>query len=205
MELSAEPGRIRALVASRDLTELALLVRSLPPRGVVEALRALPVRDAAITFRLLGKDESIEVFEALGSDDQTELVRSLGHTEITEVFTALDPEEQAWLLDEVPAKVAKRLVAAVSPDGLETVMSLLGYPHGSVGRRMSPQVLRSEPDEDVEHLLARVRAAQADAEMLVRIPVLGADRELLGTVDPIDLLRHATGTRVHEVMDHRPT
>lgn len=204
MDVSVESERIRSLVASNDLAELARLVRSMAPRDVVEAIHSLPVRDAAIAFRLLEKDESIQVFEELDSDDQAELLGSLGEAEIGEVFAALDPEEQAWLLDEVPAKVAKRLVASVGPSELETVMGLLGYPQASVGRRMSPQVLRSTPDEDVASLLERLRATDAAPELLARVPVLSADRELLGEVDPIVLLRHAPGTTVGEVMDPEP-
>ena len=204
MELSLASEHIRSLVASNELAELAHFVRSLPPRDVVAALGTLPVRDAAIAFRLLGKDESIEVFEALGSDDQAELLGSLGDSEIGAVFAGLDPEEQAWLLDEVPAKVAKRLVAAVGPDELETVMGLLGYPHGSVGRRMSPQVLRSQPHEEVGDLLERLRREVGEPEMLTRIPVLSPARTLVGMVDPLVALRHAPGTAVGDVMDDQP-
>ncbi len=204
MHQSVPAERVRSLVTTGELAELATLMRSLSPKEAVATVRALPSRDAAIAFRLLGKDESVTVFDWLGPAAQAELVARLGHTEIADVFAALDPEEQAWLLDEVPAKVAKRLLSSLPAEELDAAMVLLGYPHGSIGRRMAPQVLRTTSAETVAELLARVRASSGDTATLTHLPVLAADRTLVGMVDTLALLRHAPDTPVGAVMDPKP-
>ncbi|HMR06887.1 MAG TPA: hypothetical protein PKA88_13980, partial [Polyangiaceae bacterium] len=41
---------------------------------------------------------------------QSDLVRGLQDAEVAELFAAMDPDDRVWLLDELPASVAPRLL-----------------------------------------------------------------------------------------------
>src|SRR5690625_3099314 len=189
------------LVEKRELSTLARLVRKMPPTEIVEVMRSVPTSQAAIIFRLLEKDESIAVFEELDSGGQAELLTEFRDIEIARVYGALDPEEQAYLLDEVPAKVAKRLMATFTGDELNVAMELLGYAPGSVGRRMSPQAELAAPNETVQTVLDRISASGSGAEMLTQIPVIESDRKLVGELELAALVQADPDALVQDVMD----
>ncbi|HIZ97435.1 MAG TPA: magnesium transporter [Candidatus Janibacter merdipullorum] len=196
---------IRSLVDDRELTTLSGVVRDLPVPQLVRCIEALPVTDAAVIFRLLDKDLAARVFDDLETATQADLITSLGHVPLTEVFAGLDPDEQARLLDELPARVATRLVDTFDEHELDATMDLLGYATGSVGRRMSPVAVRARADETVGEVLTAIGRHDGDADVVSVVPVISHDRVLLGTVDVVDLVRHAPQERVTTVMDEEAT
>lgn len=180
---------IRERVDARELAQLSAELRVVPEGDVVRAIRSLPADDALVVFRLLDKDASIEVFDDLPAGTQADLLEAFTHAQVADVVGALDPEDQARLLDEVPAKVAKRVLAAVGPAELDEARALLGYPAGSVGRRVSPARVTAAAGETVGDVLDRVRAFDGDLDEIAVGPVLATHRRLLGTVEPTRLLR----------------
>ncbi|MGO1174249.1 MAG: magnesium transporter [Actinomycetaceae bacterium] len=195
---------VRSQIRSRALDPLAAEVSRWPSRTTVDVLDALPGPDAAVVFRLLDKDTAAEVFDRLGTGAQAELVGELGDAPAAEVFAALDPDDQARLLDELPARVAKRIISSFDPDQLGSAMLLLGYAPGSVGRHMSPVELRARPEERAGDVLARVRDSSTELSEAAVVPVVTADGILLGTVDPLTLLRSEPAAELHAVMDASP-
>jgi len=201
MPTALELDEIQSLVRGRSLSELSQLLQRWPTREIADAIGSLPSADAALVFRLLDKNTSIDVFDALDVAAQADLVETLGHAELAEMITALDPDEQARLFDELPAKIAKRMLASPHWDA---AMPVLGYRPGSVGRHMSPEPLHASLDDTVGDVLGRIRAAGGGVEGYAAIPVLGPGRTLVGIVDLLELLRHEPEEPVSSFMDARP-
>lgn len=195
---------IRSLIERRSLDELSLKMQQLSGREIVAMIGSLPTAEAALVFRLLDKDTAIVVFDALDTAAQADLVETLGHAELAEMITLLDPDEQARLFDELPAKVAKRMLASLDAQQLDAAMALLGYRPGSVGRHMSPEPLHASVDDTVGDVLRRVRAADGGVEGYAAIPVLTDGRILVGIVDLLELLRHDSDEPVASFMDADP-
>lgn len=189
MSVLATVPNIHQLIEDRELVTLDQLLSDVPTHAVSELLDDLPLGEATVIFRLLGKDRAAEVFDALDSGTQTAFIEAMGDEELEHVFESLDPEEQAWLLDEVPSKVAKRIQRQLSPAQLARANKLLGYPEGSIARRMSPESVTALPHETAEQVLSRVRRSTADYDRLAVIPVIAPDRKFQGTVSLLDLNR----------------
>lgn len=200
MAITIEADEFSRLVREGALHELAQRVRALPTWRVVGVLDALPVDEAAVAFRLLGKSESIEVFDACSPGTQADLITELRHAQVADVFASLDPEQQAWLLDELPAKVAKRIISAFDGDELDAAMSLLGYPEDSVGRRMSPGEFTAVATSSVGDVRAGLQASRSDLDMLCTVPVIAPDRTLVGEVNVLTLMRHGSDELIGDVM-----
>ncbi|MDO5619623.1 magnesium transporter [Kocuria sp.] len=201
---AAAPANIHALIQDRQLKEIAEMVRPMDTGDVVDLLESLPTPEAAIVFRLLDKSESVAVFDELDSGAQADLVAEFGQSQIANVFGSLDPEEQAWLLDEVPAKVAKRLINAFDAEDMEAANMLLGYTPQSVGRRMSVAPIRCSGGESTDRILAKICHSGTDTEMACQLPVIASDRKLIGVVELTDLVAAEPGTLVETLMDDHP-
>ncbi|HUH17316.1 MAG TPA: magnesium transporter, partial [Methylomirabilota bacterium] len=94
--------------------DLDLVDRWLAQADVVEVadeLSRLPRERRAIAFRLLPRDRALEVFERVDPSVQQELLEGLREASVQQLFEDLDPDDRARLTEEMPATVARRLLA----------------------------------------------------------------------------------------------
>ncbi len=182
------PDQMRDLLYENDLPGLSALLQDATTSEIVEELRRLSGEDRAIVFRLLAKDPALEVFERLGYATQGDLVELLQTHETAAVFEALDPDDRVSLLDELPAKVAAKLMTGLSPGERDLTAVVLGYAVGSIGRRMSPEVVTIPLDATVGEALAKAKSRALEAETIYTLPVVNESRRLMGVVGLRDLL-----------------
>jgi magnesium transporter len=157
----------------RDLTRLR-------PFDIAEELTRLDDKQRAVAFRLLPKDLALAVFEALDPPVQKDLLNGLRDESVRELLANLDPDDRVELLDELPAKVVNKLLADLSPHERRLTTGLLGYPAEAVGRMMSPEYVALRQTMTAAEALERVRAVGEAAETVYALPVITADRTLIG-------------------------
>ncbi len=191
---------IGAPLADDDLAGVGTVLAGAPTSEVAKALERLQPQHRAIAYRLLEKSRAAEVFDHFSPGLQSDLVRSLQDTEVTALFADLDPDDRVWLLDELPASLAPRLLRGLPPHERDLTNAILGYPQGSIGRRMSPEYVAARPDRSAADALERARARLDEAETIYTLPVIDGSRRVVGVVSLRDLLRAAPETPVGELM-----
>lgn len=175
-------------LSQRDLAAASVALGPVPDHQIVRVLDRLSPRQCAIVYRLLPKQRALEVFEALEPELQGELVRGLQDAEVATLFAEMDPDDRVWLLDELPASVAPRLLRGLPPRERDLTAAVLGYPLDSIGRRMSPEYITTHPHLTVAETMRRVRSHIDDAETIYTLPVTDAARTVIGVVSLRDLL-----------------
>lgn len=183
-----------------DLAGLTAKVRLLTPAQVVDVLDRVSSKQRAVLYRLLAKDQALEVFEILDPSLQSDLVGALQDDDVAALFANLDPEDRVELLDELPAKVARRLLQGLPAQERELTAVILGYPQGSIGRRMSPKAVALRPAMTTTEALDRVNDLLDDAETVYTLPVTDGQRVLIGVVSLRDLMGSVPETTVEHVM-----
>lgn len=179
---------IQQLLANRDLTALAATLSPIQPSELAPIIERLTFQQRAVVFRLLPKESAATVFDLLQPTLQGDLLHGLQDAEVTQLFTELDPDDRAWLLEEVPAALATRLLRHLPEDERLLTASLLGYPQGSVGRRMTPEYVSVRESSTAAMAMQRVRERLDDAETVYTIPVLDDARRVVGVVSLRELL-----------------
>lgn len=195
--------QVERALSGTDLPALSEILSPLSVPQVIEIVERLSVTDRAVVFRLLSKDRALEVFEGLDATLQGELVQGLKDDEVGRIFADLDPDDRVGLLDELPATVARRLLQGLPPEERALTAAVLGYPHGSIGRRMSPEYVVTYPDLSAAETLQRVRERLEDAETIYTLTVIDRERRVVGVVSLRDLMRADPQTQVREIM-HAP-
>ena len=188
-----------------DLPFLAETLNSLSPSEVVDVLERLGKRHGGIVYRLLQKDLALEVFETLQPSLQGDLVHALQDEEVTNLFAELDPDDRVWLLDELPAKLAPKLLRDLTKQEREMTGALLGYPQRSIGRRMSPEYVTARPGMTVAEALERVRERADEAETIYALPVTDDSRLVLGVVSLRQLVIAESERSVESLMQEAKT
>lgn len=170
------------LLRIEDLNTLTTTLSDLPVNQIIEAMGRLTSARQALLFRLLHKDVAMAVFERLDPPLQTDLVTGLRDDQLIGLVEDLDPDDRVALFDELPARVTDRLLHGLSPRERRLTMPMLGYPIGSIGRRMSPEYVRVRPAMTASQALERVHDLGTDAETVHVLPVTDDVRHLIGTV-----------------------
>ena len=194
---------VESLLEEKDFPRLAETVAPLSAEQVSSLLGRLPAKEQAIVYRLLHKERAIRVFELISPAMQGDLIHGLQDADVAAIFADLDPDDRVWLLDELPAGLAPRLLHGLTPKERQLTAEVLGYPKGSVGRRMTPEYVTAKMDATVEKTFKRVRARLDEAETIYSLPVVDGSRRVVGVVSLRDLLRAEPDEVISEIM-HAP-
>ncbi|MCX0271780.1 magnesium transporter [Nocardia zapadnayensis] len=175
-----------------------------PPHVIADELARMDAVEAGVAFRLLDKDLALAVFEELEPVDQQQILQGLRDQTFRELVEGMAPDDRARMLREAPAKVAKKALAGLSPRERRMTAALLGYPEGSVGRFMSPEVVAIPGTLTVADALRTVRLKGSNAETVYTLPVVDAGRRLQGIVELRELVLTGPDTMVADLVVTEP-
>jgi magnesium transporter len=194
--MTHDPLTLHDLVQHQDLDAIDRWLADHGALDVADELVRLAPADRAIPFRLLGKDRALAVFEAFDPLHQQQLLDALGDDSVHELFNGLDASDRTRLLDEMPAKVANRLLTRLPQEARANTNLLLGYPEESVGRLMSPRFVSLRASMTAADALAKVRRAGLRPREVLVLPVTDDQRRLVGVVDLPDVVTAEPTARV---------
>lgn len=202
-EIDAETAirRLGRIIERGDLRAAAELMHSLSDPVVVDLMERIDHSDRAITFRLLPKDRALAVFEALDAPLQSDLIQGLRENQIVHIFEELDPDDRVGLMDELPAHVATRLLRGLPRDEREMTNRILGYPDGSIGRRMTPEFVTARADMTASQALTKIRSRLDEVETIYTVPVIDTQRRLIGVVGLRSLIGAEPDDLVEDLMN----
>lgn len=173
---------LRELLDRNDIAGMQHWLAQRRPHEIADEIGRQDSVTAVLLFRLLDKDRALTVFEELDPVDQQNVLAGLRDHSFHDLVEAMDPDDRARLLGEAPAKFAQRVLAGLSQRERQLTADLLGYPEGSAGRYMSPEVVPLRHGLTTSQALDTVRAKGADAETVYTLPVVDDQRRLLGVV-----------------------
>src|SRR5881275_2554043 len=157
---------IQSLIRARDFTGLRELFADWPPADVAEVILDLPENDQVIIFRVLPSALAADVFEYLDVEAQQELLRAMAHEQVVGILNEMSPDDRTALLEELPSAAARQLIKLLTPEERRIAQALLGYPEGSVGRLMTPDLIAVDAGWSVKEVLDYVRENGQDSETL---------------------------------------
>lgn len=188
-DVTALVDAVRRALAVRDLSQAGLALAGASVERAANTLERLNPAQRAVAFRLLAKDHALAVFEDFSPRLQGDLIQSLQDAEVAAIFADLEPDDRVWVLDELPASLAPRLLSGLSERERQFTADVLGYPHGSIGRRMSPEYVSVHDNRTVDQAMIRVQSRLEDAETIYTLPVVDGSRRVVGVVSLRELMR----------------
>ncbi|MDP1660316.1 MAG: magnesium transporter [Phycisphaerales bacterium] len=192
------------LIRAKQFAELREILHGLHPPDVADIFCELSAEDAAIGFRILPTDDAAEVFSYLPTEKQEELIQKLGDAAgALALIEAMDPDDRVRLLDELPAAVAGRIVASLSPEERARTQSILGYPPRSVGRLMTPDYVRVKSDWTAGQALDHIRRYGRDAETVNVVYVVDEQGHLVDDLRLRQLIMVAPEAPLESLMNRQ--
>src|SRR3954466_6683611 len=192
---------IRSLIEARNFAALREVFREWPPADVAEVILDLPEDEQVIIFRVLPHDLAADVFEYLDFDAQEQLLRAMAHEQVVGILNEMSPDDRTALLEELPSAAARQLIRLLTPDERRVAQALLGYPEGSVGRRMTPNFIAVHSDWTIKEVLDYVRENGEDSETLNVIYVVDDRGKLIDDLRIREFLLRPLDARVSDFRD----
>jgi len=167
---TATPDRVLRVIGRSHPADIALLFKDLEPAEVRKLFELLlSVRRVAKTLMELPPELLPDI---LVNIEDEKLVKML---------VWADPDDEVTFIDSLPEERRERVLALVDPDRRERVKQFIGYPEGTVGRIMTPDLLALPPDTTAQGAIDKIRE-RGELETFFYLYVVDESEKLLGVV-----------------------
>ena len=171
------------------------------PADIAGLLENIPVDKAVLIFRMLPKDMEAEVFADLFPDVQKALIGKLSETEIQSIIEELFLDDAADFIEEMPAGIAKKVLANARPEIREEINRLLKYPEDSAGSLMTVEYVDLKREMTVREAFTRIRRTAPDKETIYTCYVTDSERRLEGIVSAKTLMLAERDEIIGDIME----
>lgn len=173
---------LHQLIEQRNFTELRNALCEFPAPDIAEILADLDPEDCAVMLRVLPNHLAADVLEHLEVEDLENLLRALGNEDVARILNEMEPDDRTAILEELPAKATQRLLNMLSPDERRVAVTLLGYPEGSIARRMTPEYVMVKQEWTVDQVLEHLRRIGKKLESFNQLFVVEPSGTLVGVI-----------------------
>ena len=212
MEELIEVEGIRELLETKQYTRLRQRLADMNEADIAAALEELEEKDQLKVFRILPKDMAADVFSYMDVEVQHFIISSFSEKDAGVIIDNLMADDATDMLEEMPANMVKRLLAAASPETRRDINNLLRYPEDSAGSIMTVEFVDLKENLTVSQAIERIRSIGVDSETINICYVLDSRRKLIGTValrylllsDPDDVIgdiMHENVISINTLMD----
>lgn len=153
-----------------------------------------------LLFRVLPKEQAADVFVEMEPEFQELLIKGFSDSELKEVLDELYVDEAVDIVEEMPANVVRRILAAADPSMRRDINGILRYPEDSAGSIMTTEYVSLRPAMTVSEAILRIRRNAVDKETIYTCYVT-RDRYLEGVLTVRELLLADDETLISDIME----
>ena len=190
-----------ALLEGKKYASLRDVLSTMNPSDIAAVFEKMETDSLPLLFRLLPKGLAAETFVEMEPDDQELLIRGFSDSELREVLDELYVDDAVDIVEEMPANVVQRILAAAAPDMRKDINNLLNYPENSAGSIMTTEYVSLRTTMTVGDAITHIRRTGVDKETIYTCYVT-KNRKLLGVLTIKDmLLSGKDGVTIGDIMD----
>ena len=153
-------------------------------------------------FRLLPKELAAETFAQMEPQLQEMLVSAFSDNELTAIMNEMFVDDAVDLIEEMPANLVKRILAACDSETRKQINQMLHYPDDSAGSMMTTEYVDLDIRMTVAEAFANIRKTGLDKETIYTCYVIDEGRHLLGLVTIRGLLLANETDTMGEIMEN---
>ena len=153
-------------------------------------------------FRLLPKELAAETFAQMEPQLQEMLVSAFSDNELTAIMNEMFVDDAVDLIEEMPANLVKRILAACDSETRKQINQMLHYPDDSAGSMMTTEYVDLDIHMTVAEAFANIRKTGLDKETIYTCYVIDEGRHLLGLVTIRGLLLAKETDTLGEIMEN---
>ncbi|WP_409967882.1 magnesium transporter [Bengtsoniella intestinalis] len=195
---------IEEFLTRKQFAQLRALLATLEAPDVAILMEDLSMEQVPLVFRLLGKEDAAEVFVELDSDQQELLIQGFSNAELKDILDEMYVDDTVDIMEEMPASVVKRILQHSDPQMRRSINELLKYPEDSTGSIMTTEFVDLKSDMTVSDAFRRIRLTGPDKETINIGYVIDVRRRLMGIVTIRQLLLAKPDEIIGDIMNSNP-
>jgi magnesium transporter len=200
----AQRGVAVSLQQRQNAEELRRRLRGLHPADLAFVLEGLDPEDRLQIWTSLDPPQAAETLLELESTVRSWLIDQTGRHRLSTIAEALDPDDLAWLADDLPEGVLDEVRQSLGEIDRTLLQQADAYPPQSVGRLMSVDVTAVRDTQTVGEVLRDLQARSDLPETLDRLFVVDGRNLLRGAVSLPALVRGKAEAPIATIMDLDP-
>lgn len=175
--------KIKELLSIKKYHQIRELLIDLNEADIAEIIETIEDKEDVVRiFRLLPKDSAADVFSYIPVEYEQMIIESLTMREIGLIMNDLYSDDAVDMLEEMPANVVKKVLAATDKETRRDINSLLKYPEDSAGSIMTVEFVDLRAYMTVTDAIERIRKTGIDKETINICYVTDVQKHLLGIV-----------------------
>ena len=195
--------KLQVLLAQRDFLGLKSLLHTIAAPDLAHLIGGRPEQELLILFRLLPQPQATRVFEYLAPPAQNQLLSHLVPEQLTTILNHMAPDDRTGLFERLPAEFVRAQVERLAPAQRRITLELLGFPHDSVGRLMTPDYIALHEDWTMDQVFDYIRQHGASAETVTTLYVVDEQGKLIDDLHIREFLVAPRTAHVRDIMDRR--
>ncbi len=168
--------------------ESAYLIESSPP----------PSRQ--ILWALVDEDRRGDILPLLGDDLQAQFVRAMESEELVALSTELETDDMVDILQQLPGRVTKEVLQAMTTQDRQRVTSALSYPENTAGGLMNTDTITVRARHSIDVVLRYLRRHDEIPDMTDSLYVVNRKDEFIGVLPLAKVLVSDPNNTVREIM-----
>lgn len=164
------------------------MVASLHPADLAEIINQVSREEGVTLFTDLDTKTAADALSEVEPQRQVELMSGLDAERAADIIEEMPPDEASDVIGDLPTEKAKEILEHVEEEDAREIHELLAYDEDTAGGLMTTAVLAYPPETTVAQALQRFKLDALTVESVHQLYVVGADRELVGTISLRELL-----------------
>ncbi len=114
-------------VDERNIKKVRLIFNEFHPSDIYIEIKDWPNEKAVLLLRLLEEEEASELFSEMTPKQQSKIIELLSSEEISEIFEELYADEAVDILDDLPAKITRKVISSTDSETRSKINKILRY------------------------------------------------------------------------------
>jgi magnesium transporter len=183
--------------------KLNVLKEKLPdihPVDLADILEELDPQERLVIFNALETEHASDTLEEIEPRVQRELISSLEPGRAAELINDMSPAQAADILAVLPAGDVDGILELIDTEEARKINHLLEHHDDTIVHFATTHVITFPPEATIRQVLDDYRVVAKDADVVMYVYVLDADRRLIGVLDIKEIMQAEPDDRLAEVM-----
>ncbi|WP_421853038.1 magnesium transporter [Marinomonas sp.] len=178
-----------------------LLNGALPAQDVARLLESSPPKERKLLWELIEAKNEGEVLQYLSEDIGVQFMKNMDTERLIAVSEHFESDDLADLLQHLPEKIVKEVLASMSTQDRARVEALLSYSEDSAGGLMNTDTITIRPNITIDLVFRYLRRHSTLPDMTDSLLVVSRSDRLLGTLPLTKLLVSDISATVRDIME----
>ncbi|NIB41854.1 magnesium transporter [Pseudomaricurvus alkylphenolicus] len=196
----AQLGEINEALNSGTFRQVRRMFNGLQAAEIAHLLESSPPPSRRVLWQLVDKEMEGDVLQELSDDIQAQFLRGMNTAEVVEITEGMDADDLADILQQLPDRVIREVLSAMSAQDRQRVEQVLSYDEDTAGGLMDTDTITVRPRLTLDVVLRYLRRHDELPPSTDNLIVVNRRGQFVGLLPLSKLLTSAPNITVREVM-----